>query len=475
MRSLCVAVFSVLSLPAFAQIVWTSPSIFNSDAVTDEGSDFDCQLATDGSGNWIAVWDAPDALNGTLSYDEDILYSRSADNGATWTPPASLAPYANTETWNDWRPQITTDGNGTWIVVWHSAYDLGGTVGNDYDVFVTRSLDNGATWSAPAALNSNAAVDTWDEDEVQIATDGAGNWMVVWGTDNEVNIYEVWFSYSSDGGVTWSARAPVNPGLDHDNFGEISPDVVADSFGNWIVAWILAEEDSSIDVVAARSTDAGQTWSTPIFLSPNGPVDGSDRTPRLAADDNGNCLVVWSSNQPGVIFVDDWDVFSSRTSDGGQTWSPPVQVNSNAYRDKEYDLYPEIATDGAGTFVVVWEGQYLAGFGSDGNNDRDILLAESYNLGATWSLPIYLNSGALSDVGQDWLPAIATDKAGQWIAVWPTNENIDGAGGDSDRDIVTARSFTPVPAADAKSLLLTALGIVCVAACLKTRHCRTKA
>jgi hypothetical protein len=61
---------------------------------------------------------------------------------------------------------VTTDGLAvaTWVAVWHSAEDLydanlDDTIGEDADILVARSMDGGATWTAPVALNTNAASD----------------------------------------------------------------------------------------------------------------------------------------------------------------------------------------------------------------------------------------------------------------------------------------------------------------------------
>jgi hypothetical protein len=45
----------------------------------------------------------------------------------------------------------------TWVVAWLSDENLAGT---DYDIFVSRSTDNGVIWSAVQTLNSNVGSDT---------------------------------------------------------------------------------------------------------------------------------------------------------------------------------------------------------------------------------------------------------------------------------------------------------------------------
>ena len=44
--------------------------------------------------------------------------------------------------------EVTTDGVGNWLAVWRSTENLGGTIGTDQDILVSRSSDAGATWTA---------------------------------------------------------------------------------------------------------------------------------------------------------------------------------------------------------------------------------------------------------------------------------------------------------------------------------------
>src|SRR5262245_13703184 len=88
---------------------------------------------------------------------------------ATISLQKSLNTNAATDTGDDARPAITTDGHGTWIAVWGTTDDLGGTIGTDGDILAARSTDNGTTWSAPAPVNGNAGSDTGADEEAQIA------------------------------------------------------------------------------------------------------------------------------------------------------------------------------------------------------------------------------------------------------------------------------------------------------------------
>jgi hypothetical protein len=168
--------------PAYA---WSYPAPLNTNAATDSGSDAAPKVTTDGAGNWVAVWHSNDSLDGTnIWLDYDILVARSTDNGTTWTAPAALNTNAATDSGDDYLPQVTTDGGGNWVAVWHSDENLfdpnlGDYIGTDRDILVARSPDNGATWTAPAAVNTNAATDSGGDSAPQVTTDGGGNWLAV--------------------------------------------------------------------------------------------------------------------------------------------------------------------------------------------------------------------------------------------------------------------------------------------------------
>src|SRR5690606_3230659 len=128
-------------------------------------------------------------------------------------------------------PSIATDGNGVWIAVWRSTEDIGGLIGTDSDILMSRSLDNGATWSGPSALAPDAPYDAfaWDYTP-SIATDGRGAWVAMWRTNNAY----IRMSYSTDDGLSWTY--PVVQNVLHDDTTRF-PQAVPDGNGNWLAVW----------------------------------------------------------------------------------------------------------------------------------------------------------------------------------------------------------------------------------------------
>ncbi len=61
-----------------------------------------------------------------------------AQFGVPISDPAPLNTDAPTESRNDIEPHITTDGLGNWLAVWHSEDSLSGAIGTDRDIFFSR-------------------------------------------------------------------------------------------------------------------------------------------------------------------------------------------------------------------------------------------------------------------------------------------------------------------------------------------------
>ena len=140
---------------------------------------------------------------GEFAFGQSCLTSTAAQ-------PITINPGFDTD--DEWSPELVTDGLGTWFATWYSYNDLGGTIGTDSDILFSRSVDNGATWSTAAPFNANAASHSGRDEFLRMAADGLGNWVAVWQSEDDLDAtigtdFDILFTRSDDNGLTWSPIA----------------------------------------------------------------------------------------------------------------------------------------------------------------------------------------------------------------------------------------------------------------------------
>ncbi len=126
-----------------------------------------------------------------------------------------------------------SNGNykGNIYIVWADHGVPGVDTGNDIDVYLIRSTDQGSTWSAPIKVNQDPSGRGKEHFFPWISCDPVtGNLCVIYYDDRNVSPVqcETWISYSYTGGDTWTdmkvsdvAFTPVPiPGLATNYFGD---------------------------------------------------------------------------------------------------------------------------------------------------------------------------------------------------------------------------------------------------------------
>lgn len=419
------------------------PRLLNTDATTDSGADRYPQVVMwrDPEGRtWaVAVWDSNEDLpcdGGSTGTDYDIFYSKYSFG--TWSDPAPVNTNAATDSGDDVLPQAALNdpsNPGYLMIVWESHENLNGA-GSDLDLFWSTMSLKGAGAAPdfkatdPAFLNSNAATDSGDDHNVRIVCEGPGDCIAVWesnedlggtaGVDDDI-LYSVRKSPSD-----WTAPAPLNSSATTDSAVEddLAPEI-AYSNGNfvclWRSNWDAADFGSDFDIFFSRSDDLGVTWS-PIHLLCGSLAETEaeqDQRPRIAVHFD-EIMAVWSNGSN--------EIRASKSSDSGVSWTdyflvqPPAKSGDRTLVRRT----PSIATDGD-QWVVAW---------SESNNtsggDRDIQSSTSFDFGSTWHDLRYFADNAATDLEDDLSPVVVTDGDGEWMALWFSTEDLDGAGIDAD-------------------------------------------
>lgn len=301
-----------------------------SDPVTISTSPGAPSLTIGPSGNLYLCWPT-----GTLP--QSIFCSQSADGGATFSPPVKVADLNR-------GPSLTliaVDDAGNINLVWTDQFLIPNSDFEFYtDVFFSRSSDGGVTFSPPQNLTGNLNFPP----ELSMALDPSGNINVLWETVPNGNVF---LSRSNDGGATFF-RTQVTPYLSTGSSPTPEgPRMALDSCGNINVVW-FDNSSGNRAILFSRSTDGGVSFSAPRNLSG---TTADSRIPQIAADPGGNINVVWEETISGSSsnnFIP--DIFFSRSSDGGASFSTPQNISNNAGDS----FTPAIALDSSGSINVAW-------------------------------------------------------------------------------------------------------------------------
>ncbi|HYC54516.1 MAG TPA: DUF4215 domain-containing protein, partial [Candidatus Binatia bacterium] len=408
----------------------------NNNAVGDAALDARPRTTNDDHGVWITVWQA----SGFAGADMDILYAVSTDEGQNWSNPLVLSASMSVDalTVADERPDIATDGQGNWVVVW----DRRTNGDTSSDIFFSRSTDNGTSWSAPAVLNSNfggSAFDRFPDIEADETS-----FVVAWTTSNFGGDRDIAFSVSSNDGVSWSATAPLNSNANTPvvapNLGEEgSVSLAVTSAGLWAAAWhsndnLGGTKGTDFEIFAAAATSPAFAWSPMVRVTESSiGTPELDDEPSLAASDDVFVLAWRSANTLGGTTGADLDILFS-TSTNGLAWSAPAALNGDADTDVGSNGSVEVTGDATGVFRATWQTE---AFTSPGGA-KDIVSAFTHEntLGA-WSEPATVNIGEQGGTPQDAFPHIDASNSGRYVVVWHSNDPVVSAQANgTDQDIL---------------------------------------
>lgn len=285
---------------------------------------------------------------------------------------------------------------------------------------VAVSRDGGSSWkvatgTAPADYRVSGDVSvTYDKHGAAIlcyiAFDklGTENYWARGATRNGIFVRR-----SADGGATWDTQAheviaqSTKPGIPFED----KPYIVADNTnskyaGNLYVGWTEFRINESV-ILFSRSSDGGLTWSTPIDISTHH---------GLPRDDNGAVEgftgAVAADGTLHVVWADGDSIVLASSHDGGQTFSKSRAILKTAplyFAVAGLDRangFPQIAIDprhGRKGLLYVTWSDYRDG-------DIGVFCATSGNGGKSWSNAVRVNSNPVHD---------GTDQFFQWLAVDP--------------------------------------------------------
>jgi predicted secreted protein with PEFG-CTERM motif len=296
-------------------------------------------------GKIYAVWQS------FLANKSSIAFTKSDDNGTTFIPAIEISDNSTDSAF----PQLTVSDNHVYVT-W-----LERTAGEVTNVIFTKSDDGGATFSIPVAITNHVSGNSG----IPIITANGNNVYLMW-EDNGAKNFDVFLSSSNDSGNTFSIPTNIS-----NNTGDSgAPQMIED--GNNIYAVWMDNTYGKFDILFSKSTDGGETFAKPVDVSGNSQDSGY---PQFAVMGN-NVYVTWTS----VVTEKNYDIFFAKSSDGGQTFGTPVNVSNLPGGSG----WPQISVDN-GTVYISWVGN------TSGN--YDVYIAKSTDDGNSFESPVDVNSG----------------------------------------------------------------------------------
>ncbi|MCC6590664.1 MAG: exo-alpha-sialidase [Bryobacterales bacterium] len=258
-----------------------------------------------------------DMLGVVAGAGNDIYYAYSTNDGQTFSRPSRLETKGQLSLGRHRGPRIAYQAGN--LVV--SAVVGKKGKGQDGDLLVWRSQDNGKTWLSPVRVNDVAGS---AREGLHAMTSGNGMVFVVW-LDLRQKGTRIYGAKSTDGGASWEKNLLIYESPDGSVCECCHPSVVIGPGG---AIWVMFRNSvaGNRDMYLVSSRDGAVTWELPIKLGKeswklNGcPMDGG----AVTTTGKDNVYTVWRRDKG--IFV---ATTRGKESELGQGKDPVIAAGMN--------------------------------------------------------------------------------------------------------------------------------------------------
>lgn len=328
----------------------------------------------------------------------NIGWSRSTDNGATWTngflPGITIygVPAGIYQRVSD--PSVAYDEmHGVWMIM---SLPLNGP-GAGLNMMVNRSTDGGATWLNPVQMVTQGGLDkNWIACDNTSTSPYYGHCYGEWDDNAAGNRMQM--VTSSDGGLTWSP--PIAPSGSPSGLGG-QPVVLS----NGTVVVPYSANNSAIR--SFRSTNGGTSWSAAVTIASvsSHSVAGNIRTsplPSAEVDARDRIFVVWQDCRFRTGCTSN-DIVMSTSTDGA-TWTAVARIPIDLVTSTVDHFIPGIGAErGRGdpiSHLALTYYYYPVASCTTATCQLSVGFVSSLDGGATWTSPTQL-AGPMTPT---WLP-----------------------------------------------------------------------
>ena len=283
-------------------------------------------VALDPSGNTVVTWS---------SYGQDgdgfgVYAQRYSSAGV----PLGSEFRVNTATSShQGLSSVATDASGNFVVVWMTSFPE--------NVWGQRFASSGSPLGGQFQVNSGP----FGFGPI-VAMDAAGDFVVAWQKNDTASDLGIIARRFAASGVPLGNEFRVNTVTAGNQY---YPGVASDGVGNFVVIWGSADGDDT-GVFAQRFASSGAPLGGEFRVNTytTGVQGRSLLRPSVALDAAGNFVIVWGSDPQDGFFA---GAFGQRFDSAGAPVGPEFRINTYTTNDQRS---PSVAADGAGNFVVVW-------------------------------------------------------------------------------------------------------------------------
>ncbi len=216
-----------------------------------------------------------------------IVCQKSTDNGKTWNNGSYMGLNGSKDQDKHW---IAVDFSNNYMYATWTQFDIYGSSSESdkSNILFSISKDNGETWSEAVRINelSGDCIDSDNTTEGAVPAVGPnGEIYVTWAFNNKI-----YFDRSYDRGETW---------LEHD--------------------------------IEVATQPEGWDYAIPGIYRSNGlPITCCDTSHSAY---RGTIYVNWTDQRNGI---DNTDVWLAKSTDKGNTWSSPIKVNNDTTKSQQF-------------------------------------------------------------------------------------------------------------------------------------------
>jgi hypothetical protein len=324
----------------YAQLVSsTGETLVNTN--TTDSTQQNCAVSMDTLGRYVVVWES-EGQDG----DGFGIYAKIYNEDHTIRVSDFLINTSDIT--NDQRfPDVAMNAEGTFCVVWQSNEDegddgFGGWNSNGWDCYRQIFDIDGAVVSSRSRMNSSTT-----GNQMHPAVAAADNrFVVTWASEVAgENEFEIKERYFLSNGANLAA-----PSVIHSVTGQhlTHPDVAMSATGAYTFTWQADSSDGDrIGIYYAAYDNTYNQIVAPTQV--NTTTAGNQQEPRVAMDENGDFMIVWSSfDQDG----DHFGIYGQRYTNGGVANGGEIAIATNTTGSQDHAAIA-VSREG-GKYIISW-------------------------------------------------------------------------------------------------------------------------